>query len=300
MSDTSSLVEVHSDRRFSQEIFEIIIDQLRGDNATLIQCALVCQSFYPSSHRNIYFSVDLDTTGKVERLHRVLNAFPNLRQDIQELAITLAARQEWFTGNTVLADIFGMLPGLKALLWRTWECTSWNKLSSELRTALVTQFRSTSLTTIAIKAVHDFPLTILNVAPAVKKLELSFIRLLEGDRQLIMLPHLEMLIIQTHFGTATGVKLIIPNLRQLSFTDCDDELCYDLVQKAINAAAGSLQRIRWDYNLRRGMWTPPSRLKNSSTFNSPSRSHQLERTSLLASLDVQCQICWNQAMGAEI
>jgi hypothetical protein len=239
---------------FTPEIVDCIIDQLRGDDTTLKQCSLVSWSFHPPSRRNLFFLINLDTFGKVDQLHHLLSALPKTGRDIRQLAVTMHVAHEWFMSNTILADIIGMLPGLNMFLWGTWTCPLWHELSSQLRTVLVTLFRSSSLTTVAIRTLNDFPLSVFHTVPAIKRLKLSFMRLQPSDRQLVMLPRLEMLIIQSQYGERAEVKLIVPNLRQLSFTD-NNEQSAALAQQAIDTAAGTLERIRWEYNLNRGTWT---------------------------------------------
>jgi DNA replication protein DnaD len=146
-----------------------------------------------------------------------------------------------------------MMPGLTALFWGKWSHL-WQELSSELRTALVKLFRS-SLTTITIQALDNFPLSILHAVSPLKRLKISYTDLLKNDSRLVILPHLETLILLHLFEEPTGIELIVPNLRQLSFTDTQDGHPSNLVQQAINTAAGSLERIQWDYNLNIGMWT---------------------------------------------
>jgi hypothetical protein len=254
MSNTSSPVVIDSHPPLAPDVLGIIIDQLQGDNATLKECSLVSRSFHPPSCRNLFFFVDLDTTHKVDRLHRLLATSPEIGLYIRQLAVTLVGKREWLASNTILAGIFSMMPGLTALFWGTWRRCLWQELSSELRTALVTLFRS-SLTTITIKVFDDFPLSILHAVSPLKHLELSSIYLLENDSKLVILPHLETLILSHREGERIGVELITPNLRQLSFADAEGKLPSILAQQAINTAAGSLERIQWYYNLDKGIWT---------------------------------------------
>jgi hypothetical protein len=253
MSDASSFIVIDPHPPLAPEILGSVIDQLRGDNATLKECSLVSRSFHPPSRRNLFFFVDLDTTQKVDRLHRLLSTSPEIGLYIRQLAVTFVGKKEWLASNTILADIFGMMPGLTALFWGKWRHCLWQELSSELRTALVALFRS-SLTTITIKALDDFPLSILHAVSPLKNLELSYINLLENDSQLVILPYLETLILLQR-EEPIGVELITPNLRQLSFMDYKDEHPSILAQQAINTAAGSLERIQWYYNLDIGIWT---------------------------------------------
>ena len=111
------------------------------------------------------------------------------------------------------------MPGLPALFWGKWVRLLWQELSSELRTALVTLFRS-SLTTITIEALDDFPLSILHAVSPLKRLEISSANLLENNSKLVVLPHSETLILLYLVG------------RRI------------LLQQAINTAAGSLEQIK--------------------------------------------------------
>jgi hypothetical protein len=254
MPDTP-LAEVPSHSPLAPEIVDCIIDQLRGDDTTLKQCSLVSRSFRPPSRRNLFFYIDLNTLTKARKLHHLLSASPEIRRDIRQLAITMCRAMDWFANNTTLPDIIGMLPGLNMFFWGAWPSSLWNDLSSKLHAALVTLFKSPSLISVAIRALNDLPLSVFHAVPAIKRLKLFFIRFQPNDRQLVMLPHLEMLIIQSQRGERGEVKLVVPNLRQLSFDDGDDEQSAALAQQAINTATSTIERIRWEYNLHRGAWT---------------------------------------------
>ena len=257
MSDPSSLVRIPP---LAPEIIECIVDQLRGDDMTLKQSALVSRSFHSPSRKNLFFFIDLDTRRKCCRLGQLLVAHPDIRRGIRQLAITLYATHEWFSNNTILAVIFSMLPCLNMLSWETDSCPYWNTLSAQSRTALVTLFQQPSLTTVTITALCDFPLSIFNATHSMKRLDLSKTTLQQEDPQLVILPHLDMLIIRLHHEVLPEIKLSVPNLRQLSFTDYDNPGSAALaqqaiVQQAIDTAADTLERINWGYNLSRGMWT---------------------------------------------
>ena len=244
MSDDSSRVR----------ILENIINKMRGDDMTLKQCSLVSRSFHSPSRRNLFFSIDLDTTKKVARLHQLLVASPYVGRDIRELAVTLKqdVAKEWFANDTVLADILGMLPSLNMLSWDATACKSWTTLSPQLQTALVALFRQPTLTTIAIRTLNDFPLAFFHAISSLKKLKLSSMSPLPGIRQLVMLPGLEMLGIEWLRGERAEDKLVLPNLQRLAFKDVRQGQSAALAQQAIDTAADTLEHIDWEYNMNRG------------------------------------------------
>ena len=253
MVDTFSSVVFHS----QPDILENVIDHLRGDDSSLKRCSLVSRSFHPPSHRNLFFFIDLNTTKKIDQLRTLLITSPDIRQYIRQLSVTIritAPLDVDIEGQVIasLADVCGMLPVLKDLMWKTSLLLSWDAFSSELQSALVNLFRSPTLTTLRIGELEKFPLSVFHNTSSIKKLELLFVVLGDNSREPAVLPHLEVLNIQTCGPTPSGsprYQIVTPNLRCLCFLDYDDLDSSTLAQQAVNSAANSLERIYWTYDL---------------------------------------------------
>jgi len=130
---------------------------------------------------------------------------------------------EWLASDTLLADIFNMLPHPKALIWGIWRRVNrnWNDLSPELQ-SVVKSFQCPSLTTIAITSLTDFPLSTLHVVPLVKELYVYSVQLQNDDHKRIVLPHLVVLKIGAQYHSPDPkVQLVAPNLQKHSFDDAE-------------------------------------------------------------------------------
>lgn len=238
-----------------QDIIDSIIDELRGDDATLKQCMTVSRAFHLPSRRNLFFVIRLDTCITIRQLHHLLASTPHIASDIRELEITVSWRNgnlSAATSQTTLSDIFGMVPTLKRL-WlgpgKSGPLVGWDDLSLELQSVLVKLFESPSLIT-AICVSDDFPLSILHAAASVKSLRIFDSFPHNNDQKQITLPHLEVLGIMRLYMTAPIVAgLSVPNLRRLLLLEHDDEQDVGLVQRVIDSSAGSLEYIWWDYSL---------------------------------------------------
>ncbi|KAI0824551.1 hypothetical protein BC628DRAFT_420059 [Trametes gibbosa] len=74
---------------FPLELHEQIIDALRGDNATLLHCALTCRAWLPRSRYNLYFEVAPQHHAQLTRLTQTLRSSPDFVNLVQELTIPI-------------------------------------------------------------------------------------------------------------------------------------------------------------------------------------------------------------------
>jgi hypothetical protein len=250
---------------FPQEIIDKTIDELSDDETTLQQCSTVSRSFHISSRRHLFFSINLFSVQKIVLFHRLLLRTPDIGRNVREIRLTVGDHwggiigsadserqivdmEKYVATSSLLADIFPFLPCIKSFIWLNG--VSWNELPSNLRLALVTLFQSPSLTTIDISDVTDFPLSVLHVASPVKRLALRAVQLHSSDQSQVILPHLEVLRIDSEVWQPDDIELLLPNLHQLSI---QDERGVAFAQQAINGSTRSLQRIWWQCNTRRCM-----------------------------------------------
>jgi hypothetical protein len=219
-----------------------------------------------SSRRHLFFSIELYSIQTIVLFHRLLIQTPEIGLNVRIFAlrlsdgwdgiINLAERkivdmEKYVATSNRLADIFPFLPCMKSFIWLN--SISWDELPSNLRLALATLFQNPSLTTINISYVTDFPLSVLHVVSPVKKLVLQSVRLRSSDQSQVILPHLEVLRIDSGVWHPDEVELLAPNLHHLSILDGPKNQGVTFAQQAINGSTRSLQRIWWDYDLKRCM-----------------------------------------------
>lgn len=254
MSAVSSQA-LQSIRHFPQELIDNIVDELlcdNGDHHTMAQCLTVSRSFRASTHRHLYAFIDLTTIQRVVLLHGLLMEMPDIAGNIRWVHMRVGGDEEgkiddevveWLASDTLLADIFNMLPYPKALIWGIWRRIdrNWNDLSSELQSAVVNLFQRPSLTIIAIASLTNFPLSTLHAVPQVKELYLYSVRMQNEDHKQIVIPHLEVLRIVQHYWRDPEVQLVTPNLRKLSFDDLGQSCT--LAQQALETSMTSLEQL---------------------------------------------------------
>jgi hypothetical protein len=252
---------IQSVPHFPQEIIDKTIAELSDDETTLQQCSTVSRSFHIPSRRHLFFFIELCTIQKVALFHRLLIRTPEIGRNVRKLRLKIG--EHWnaimdnpegkivdmknsFATINLLVDIFSFLPCIKSFTW--YNRVIWDELPSNFRLALVTLFQLPSLTTIDISDVTDFPLSVLHVVSPVKRLALQSVRLHSSDQSQVILPHLEVLRIDSAVWQPDDVELLLPNLHQLSIQDERNDQGVAFVQQAINGSTRSLQRIWWWYN----------------------------------------------------
>jgi hypothetical protein len=201
----------------------------------------------------------------VVRLHHLLISSPDIACNIHKLEVGLSCYKgkidengnlvdvkDWFRSSTLLANVLANLPCVQTFVWRN--SFNWDKVSSEFQSALVKLFQSPSLTTIDISYIIGLPLSAFHIVSPVKRLELYSTQLQNGDQMQITLPHLEVLMINGRgLHLEEEFQLIVPNLLRISLMEDDGDEPHALAQHAIDASRNSLQRLWWNYNLKRGM-----------------------------------------------
>ena len=261
-AEPSSLTQ--SVPHFPQEIIDKTIDELSSDENTLKQCSTVSRSFHMSSRRHLFFFIDLNSIQKIVLFHYLLVRTPEIGRNVRKIRFELGEHQ-WEDSPegkivdigkcsatiNLLVDIFSFLPCVNSFSW--FNSVGWDELPSNSRLTLVTLFQLPSLTIIDISYVTDFPLSALHVVSPVKRLLLQSVRLYSSDQSQVILPHLEVLRIDSEVWQPDDVELLLPNLHQLSIWDERHDKGVAFAQQAINGSTRSLQRIWWHYDLQRRM-----------------------------------------------
>lgn len=77
-----------SNIRLPHEVTDMIIDYLRGDEATLRSCAAVCRAFFLRSRYNLFQSIHISTGSELTRLARLSRKWPELLRWFCQLHIS--------------------------------------------------------------------------------------------------------------------------------------------------------------------------------------------------------------------
>ncbi|KAF8058678.1 hypothetical protein FPV67DRAFT_1523341 [Lyophyllum atratum] len=166
---------------FPQEIIETIIDELAGDNRTLLKCSLVSSSFREPSQRTLFRSLrihlHLDYKTRNSNLHRMLETNQSISSSVTSMCFYFYddSDEPEFSGEVNSMGFFGApltLPRVQAL---TLDALSsgidWSELTIPLQTDLIHLMRSPMLVRLSIIEI-GVPLDLLRTVVQLKCLEI--------------------------------------------------------------------------------------------------------------------------------
>ena len=241
-----------------QDIIDIIIDELRGNNDALKSCATVSRSFLQPSRKNLFMFICLDSLEKIERLQNILTSIPDISCYIHQLTLSMEAMLSAEThgplteaSDRALTSILKMIPCPRSLslgispLGRA--LVKWTvDFSDDLKSALTDLFQSPTLNSVEISRMTDLPLSILSVFTHVKRLRLALVMLAPSVSPSWVLPQIEALdlTISVHSLHSPQISFSFPNLRHITLGWYSQHTS-EFLQQLIASAARSIQHVTW-------------------------------------------------------
>jgi hypothetical protein len=159
-----------------QDVIELIIDELRDDNATLHRCAVVSRSFLPQSRKHLFFALHLDHSSisrkHCRRLGRFLARHPEIAYSIKKLYIS----NRLLTDGETLPSVLRVVPNLQAISIHSLQGPlDWDAFAEPLKHSLATLFKS--LATLNICFLDNVPISQLSKSSRLKDLSLVCVSL---------------------------------------------------------------------------------------------------------------------------
>lgn len=171
---------------FPQEIVDAILDHLRGDTASLLNCSLVSHAFLPTSQKHIFAQITLraprgkrppfEPTPGV-RLHGHLSASPHLVPLVKELKVVdgdASERTSWIARDQGIASALRMLsPYVKRLVFGSTSIViDWMTLQAEVRDAIGEALRSPVLVSVEMRYMWNVPASVIAACVELRELKL--------------------------------------------------------------------------------------------------------------------------------
>lgn len=250
-----------------QEIYDCIIEEARNDQDTLKACSLVSQSFLPTSRKNLFYAITIDSETASQGFHHLLLSNPTISTYIQRLIIIPHPRLHpyggvpWAAHGRKLAPILYALPRIRQLQIGDDDSHSfdWTYFPPSVRLALQTQVRRLpSPSTLNIRQISELPVAVL-LAP-VEQVSLVRVNIAgtdidapetsTNDSYMARLESLDLQVYDFRENPNATWPLLFErasNLRQLSILSMRSSGNYGLrvAQQLIEVAAEYLNSIAW-------------------------------------------------------
>ncbi|KAF9466995.1 hypothetical protein BDZ94DRAFT_1305853 [Collybia nuda] len=253
-----------------QEILDNIIDEARDDWETLNACSLVSRSFLPTSRKNLFYAITINSCMTSQGLHNLLISNSAIANYVQELTIVPHPKLShstfpgvpWVVLDEQLAPILNMLLRVEQLQLGddTSHSFDWTYFTPTVQQALETQVcRLSGLSILRIFRIAELPIAPLLFAP-IKQLSLIGVNIAEIDTEIVarqtlnddlsmaQLETLDVLVYDYRQNPNVNWPLIFrcaPNLHSLSILSVRNGGDYGLriARQLIEVAANSLSSI---------------------------------------------------------